>query len=54
MLICSYLPISALYTFYLKILDIRKGAVTVFGPVHCQVICLPPPFFMISFFKKRV
>lgn len=42
MLICSYLPISALYTIYLEILDIRKEVVTVFGPVHCQVICPPP------------
>jgi len=49
MLICSYLPISALYTFYLEILDKKEEAVAVFGPVHCQVtshsiliICTPP------------
>lgn len=56
MLICSYLPISALYTIYLEILDIRKEVVTVFGPVHCQVICPPPPpsspLFVIFFFQE--
>ena len=38
MLICFYLFISALYTFCLEILDTNEEAVTVFGPVHCQVI----------------